>query len=113
MTNETKLVLVKLLHTAVWWLMVAATAYALWASLVDRIDGWFFACIGLIVAEVAVLVARRFKCPLTSVAERYTDARDPAFDIYLPSWVAKHNVRIFSVVFVVSIVANVVVRLRP
>lgn len=109
-SHGTKLVLVKLLHTAIWIVMAAATAYVLTASLQDRFDTWFFVSLALIGGEVVVLVVRRFKCPLTSIAERYTDDREPDFDIYLPRWLAEYNVRIFTAIFILGLLANVVVR---
>lgn len=111
MIPANKLVAIKVLHTAIWVVMAAATAYALTASLRDRFDAWFFVSVGLIGGEVLVLAATRFKCPLTTLAERYTEDRGPTFDIYLPRWVAEHNVRIFTAIFVLGLLANVLVRL--
>lgn len=111
MTREGKLIAIKLLHTAIWLVMTAATAYALTASLLDRFDAWFFASVALIGGEVLVLVVRRFECPLTTIAERYTAERSPTFDIYLPRWVAEHNIRIFTAIFILGLLANLVVRL--
>jgi hypothetical protein len=111
MTPANKLTAIKVLHTAIWLVMAVATAYALTASLSDDFDAWFFVSVGLIGGEVLVLVARRFTCPLTTIAERYTDDRSPTFDIYLPRWVAKHNIRIFTAIFVLGLLANLLVRL--
>ena len=111
MTSANKLTAIKVLHTAIWVGMAAATAYALTASLRDHFDAWFFVSVALIGGEVLVLVLRRFKCPLTTIAERYTEDRSPTFDIYLPQWVAKHNIRIFTAIFVLGLLANLLVRL--
>ncbi len=110
MTSSTKLILVKLLHTAVWLLMAGATFLALHNSLIHRFDTAFFVSIALISAEVLVLLVSRFKCPLTSLAERYTKDRQPEFDIYLPRWVAKHNIRIFTTIFVLGVLGNLLSR---
>lgn len=111
MLPANKLIAIKVVHTGIWVVMAAATAYALAASLGNHFDVLFFVSAALIGGEVLVLVARRFTCPLTSIAERYTDDRSPTFDIYLPRWVAKHNIRIFTAIFIFGLLANLLVRL--
>jgi polyferredoxin len=53
--------------------------------------------------ESAVLIFNGWTCPLTSIAERYTDERQHNFDIYLPEIVAKYNKLIFGTIFVVGL----------
>lgn len=105
------LVVIKLVHTCVWIVMAASVFYSLYAGFIGRFDTWFWLAAGLIGAEVAVLIANGWKCPLTNVAERCTDDRGDAFDIYLPRWLARHNVKIFTVILVVGAIACTVRRL--
>jgi len=58
----------------------------------------------IVLFEVAILVVNGWRCPLTSLAARYTDDRRDNFDIYLPEWLAKHNKLIFGVIFCIGIV---------
>lgn len=111
MNKATKLTLVKSLHTLVWLIMAIATFYGIAASLLDRFDICFFVSLGLITGEVLILLVTRFKCPLTTIAERYTDERDPTFDIYLPRWLAEHNIRIFTIIILLGGLANLLIRL--
>lgn len=110
MTASTRLILVKTLHTVVWAIMAFAAFYAIFASMNDRFDRRFFVAVGLISFEVLVLVLNRWKCPLTTVAEKLTGDRAANFDIYLPEWIARHNIRIFTAIFVLGVLANVVKR---
>lgn len=57
----------------------------------------------VIFVEVVVLVANRWRCPLTDVAARYTDDRRDNFDIYLPLWLARHNKEIFGGLYAAGI----------
>ena len=59
--------------------------------------------IAIVFVEVAVLVANRWRCPLTAVAARYTEDRRDNFDIYLPAWLARHNKEIFGGLYVAGI----------
>jgi hypothetical protein len=57
---------------------------------------------GLVWIECAVLAVNHWRCPLTDVAGRYTEARSDNFDIYLPLWLARYNKIIFGTLFVLG-----------
>ena len=50
---------------------------------------------------------RRWRCPLTLVAERYTTDRSANFDIFLPERLARWNKEIFGTLFLVGVVTLV------
>lgn len=93
------LVVVKVVHTVVWAIFAGCIFAIPVASLCDhhRTAAWLTA---VVAGEVVVLVVNRWRCPLTSVAARYTDDRRPNFDIYLPQWLARHNKLVFGVLYV-------------
>ena len=65
-----------------------------------RAAAWLAAIVSV---EVVVLVINRWRCPLTSVAARYTDDRRENFDIYLPVWLAKYNKLIFGALYLAGV----------
>jgi hypothetical protein len=95
------LVAVKLVHTAIWVFFVACI-------IAMPVAGWYkhfgFALLlcGFVLFECAVLAMNRGKCPLTTIASRFTADRSPAFDIYLPQWLARWNKVVFGAMFVVN-----------
>ncbi|WP_438447821.1 hypothetical protein [Gorillibacterium sp. sgz5001074] len=105
--NAKKLLALKIAHTVVWAFFVTVIGYIVYAGIVDRIDGTVYAAIGLVVLEGVVLLAFKWRCPLTVWAYRYTDERHPGFDIYLPEWLAKHNKTIFTSIFAAGTVLTV------
>ncbi|MCL2408905.1 MAG: hypothetical protein FWC96_04730 [Oscillospiraceae bacterium] len=104
MRNNTKLILIKLLHTAIWCVMAAAVFYILHAGIFDRINLLVWFCVGLIFVETIVLLIFKWKCPLTLLGRKYTDNTGVGFDIFLPVWLAKNNKLIFSCLFTVGLV---------
>jgi len=101
MTARRNLILVKAVHTIVWVFFVScivAIPVAVWVGRARLA----LAAFALVCVEVAVLALNHWKCPLTAVAARYTDDRGPNFDIYLPTWVARHNKEIFGPLFVLG-----------
>ena len=98
---SSSLVQIKLLHTAVWAVMVGCIL-ALPVAAVARRFGAAIVLTGIILAECLVLAINRGQCPLTGVAARYTADRADNFDIYLPQWLARHNKLIFGTLFVID-----------
>ena len=93
---------IKVVHTFAW----ALFAGCILALPIVAWRGQFalsLLLIAIVSVEVLVLIANRLRCPLTSVAARYTDDRRPNFDIYLPLWIARYNKQIFGPLFVAGI----------
>jgi hypothetical protein len=98
MTSDTALVTIKVAHTVVWVFFVAcifAIPVASWLG-EHRAAAWFAA---IVFIDVAILLLNKWRCPLTSMAARYTDNRRDNFDIYLPEWLAKYNKHIFGTLY--------------
>jgi hypothetical protein len=94
---------IRIVHTAVW-AVFAGSIIAI--PVLAMRELWFAASalISLVLVECVVLAVNRMRCPLTSVAARYTEDRQDNFDIYLPLWLAKHNKFIFGWLFVAGLV---------
>lgn len=98
---------VKTVHTLAWTLF-AGCIVALPVMAWQKDFRAAFILIAIVSLEVLVLLANRFRCPLTAVAARYTDDRRDNFDIYLPLWVARYNKQIFGSLFVLGILYTIV-----
>ena len=96
------LVVIKLLHTAVW-LFLEGCIVAIPFAGVRREYRSAAGLIGLVLVECAVLATNRGRCPLTDLAARYTEERKANFDIYLPLWLARHNKTIFGALFAAAV----------
>ena len=103
MNPAASLRLVKVVHTLAWALFagcILALPIAAWRGEF----GLALVLAGIVMVEVVVLAANRFRCPLTDVAARYTDDRRDNFDIYLPLWLARYNKQIFGTLFIGGLV---------
>ena len=100
-----RLHIVKLIHTVAWAFFAACVVGIPLAASVRRFDA-AFVLIGLVAIESVVLVVNAWQCPLTAVAARYTDDRQPNFDIYLPRWLARYNKEIFGPLYLLGIVST-------
>jgi hypothetical protein len=93
---------IKVAHTVVWALLVGvilAIPVMAWQERFTTVA----VLTAIMLAEVGVLLANGWRCPLTSLAARYTDDRCANFDIYLPLWLAANNKRIFGSIFALGV----------
>ncbi|MCL2562674.1 MAG: hypothetical protein FWE08_01380 [Oscillospiraceae bacterium] len=102
--KNTPLTRIKLIHTAIWLIFVAAILYIFYAGIFDRITPLVWLCIGLVCIEGIVLLLCKGKCPLTLLGYRYADNPQVGFDIFLPAWLARHNKLIFSTLFAIGFI---------
>ncbi len=101
MTDNSKLVIIKLIHTLIWVFFNVVIFYLLYAVLTDKIDKWVWICLGLIALETVTLIIFKRVCPVTLVARRYSGSTRHNFDIYLPEWLAKYNKQIYTVIVII------------
>jgi hypothetical protein len=94
---------IKVFHTLVW-AVFAGAILAIPVSVVMNRRRLAVVLIALVCIECLVLALNGMRCPLTSVAARYTDDRRDNFDIYLPLWLARHNKEVFGTLFVAALV---------
>ena len=99
-----RLIWVKTIHTLIWVFFNIVIFYLLYAVIVNKIDKWVWICIGLIVMEGLVLLIFKRVCPVTLIARKYSDSTRDNFDIYLPNWLAKYNMEIYSFIVLIAIV---------
>ena len=104
MKKHQKLRQIKLLHTIIWAVMVAAILYIIYSGWSGQISVLTYAALIVIGLEVVVLLANNWVCPLTPVARKYSDSPKPNFDIYLPEWLAKYNKEIFGTLLLMGVV---------
>ncbi len=88
--------LLKTLHTLIWALMAGSNFLAFYFALIGRFDAWFWVPASLLALEILIIVLNRWRCPISKIAERYTQERQANFDIYLPEWLARYNIQIFA-----------------
>jgi len=100
---NTKLILLKTLHTIIWLFFNVVLGYMAYAVITNRIDRYVWIGIGLVVLEGVVLLIFNKMCPLTLVARQYSDSTKDNFDIYLPNWLAKYNKLIYTTIFILIV----------
>ncbi len=93
---------VKIIHSLIWVVMVAAIFYTLFSGVTGRINWLTFFSVGLIFLETFVLVVNKWACPLTIIAKRTKSDWKDGDDIFLPKWLAKHNKEIFGTIFLIG-----------
>ena len=104
MNPQQKLLLLKLLHTFIWFFFVVVIFYILYSGISNRINMYTWIAIGLIIGEGLTLVLFKMFCPITVLARKYSDSDKDNFDIFLPNWLARYNKIIFTSIYVVGLI---------
>lgn len=107
MKNESKLILVKSLHTLIWLFFNFVIFYMLYEVVADKIDKWLWIGWALIILEGLTLLLFKFFCPLTVIARRYSNSTKDNFDIYLPNWLAKYNKLIYTSIMGIILILTI------
>jgi CBS domain containing-hemolysin-like protein len=100
---------IKLVHTAIFWVLSSCVVYALFSGITARITTWTWIAVGAVILEGVVLLAFGGICPLTLLAERLGAERGSVADIFLPKWLAD---RIFPICGTTYGVAVLVILVR-
>jgi hypothetical protein len=104
MRDESKLILIKTIHTIIWVFFNFVIFYMLYAAITNKLD--YRLCIGycLFILEGIILLAFKFFCPLTVMARKYSNSTKANFDIYIPNWLAKYNKTIYTTILMIVII---------
>ncbi|TYQ26190.1 hypothetical protein PseudUWO311_13240 [Pseudanabaena sp. UWO311] len=104
MSIQTKLRLIKLIHTAIWIFFNFVIFYMLYAAIANKLDLWLWIGYGFVFLEGLILLAFKSHCPLNLLARQYTNSTKDNFDIYLPDWLAKYTKSIYTTIFAITII---------
>jgi len=107
MRNETKLTLIKIVHTIIWLFFNVVIFYMLYAVLINKLDIWLWIGYGLFILEGIILLIFKFFCPLTVMARKYSGSTKDNFDIYIPNWLARHNKLIYTSILVIIFIITI------
>lgn len=107
MQPQTKLIVVKIIHTLVWVFFNVVIFYMLYAVIINKIDRWLWTGYALVAVEGLILVVFKFFCPLTLIARKYSASSKDNFDIYLPNWLAKYTKLIYTSIMGIIIIITI------
>jgi hypothetical protein len=99
MESETKLTLIKIIHTAIWVFFNFVIFYMLYAAIANKLDLWLWIGYGFVFLEGLTL--------LTFKSRKYTNSTKDNFDIYLPTWLAKYTKLIYTTIFVIILIITI------
>ncbi len=94
-----KLLLIKSLHTIIFFFMIICLFYILYCSITKTYNWLLLVAIGAISLEGIALILNNWRCPMTTLAERLGAEKGSVVDIFLPQWISRHVFRASTVLF--------------
>lgn len=101
---------IKTIHTLIWIVMTVSNFLAFYLAFLGNFSAWFWIPFSLLLLESIIIVLNKGRCPITPIAEKYTENRQANFDIYLPLWLAKYNIQIFTALIFIEAITVLVKR---
>lgn len=95
---------IKLLHTLIFFLMSACLLYILYAGVTKTFNWVLLMAIAAIFIEGIVLILNKWRCPLTSLAEKYGADNGSVTGMFLPGAIARNVFKIAIVLFPAELV---------
>ncbi len=99
-----KVFAIKLVHSIIFFFMVACLCYILYCAVAGRYDWTLLLALLAIVVEGLALLLNRGKCPFTGLAEKYGSANGAVTDLFLPVWFTRHVFKIAVVVAIIELI---------
>ena len=98
-----KLLLIKSVHSLIFWFQTACLTYILYAGITRTLGSILLIPVGSILLNGLLLLLNKGRCPFTTLAERQGAEKGSVTDIFLPDWMAHNLFRVSSVVFSVEL----------
>ncbi|SPF42549.1 conserved membrane hypothetical protein [Candidatus Desulfosporosinus infrequens] len=104
MSNASKLLALKIVHTTIWVFYVSILVYMYYLVFLNKIDYTFWIAVFSVCLEATIVLIFGWKCPLTVYMERYVEKNEVCSDIFLPQWLAKYNKNGYSILFFLCLI---------
>ncbi len=99
-----KIILIKLIHSLIFWFQMACIAYLLYAAITRDFYIFILIPIGSILLNGLLLALNKGRCPFTNLAEQYGAERGSVTDLFLPDFIARNIFRACTPFFVAELV---------
>jgi len=104
MMQSKKIFAIKFVHSVIFIFMVACLGYILYCAITRRYDWTLLVALAAIFIEGLALLLNRWRCPLTTLAERYGATDGAVTDIFLPDWLTRHTFKISTVIVIIELI---------
>ncbi len=99
-----KVFAIKFIHSVLFWLMVFSLFYILYGAITSTYDWTLLTAVGIITIEGLSLAFNHWRCPLTTLAEKYGAENGAVTYIFLPKLCARYVFKFSMVLFAIEIV---------
>ncbi len=95
---------IKSIHLVLFILMIISLFYALYCAIAGIYNWLLLAAIIMILIEGVSIALNHFRCPLTTLAERYGAENGAVTHIIVGKWAARYVFKFFTVLFIIELI---------
>ena len=102
--ENNKVFTIKFIHSAIFFFMVFCLFYILYAAIVRKYDWILLTAAAMILIDGASIALNRWRCPLTTLAEKHGAADGAITHMFMPRRCVPYVFKFFIVLYVVELV---------
>ena len=95
---------IKAIHLTLFFLMIISLFYALYCAIAGLYNWLLLTALIMIAIDGISIAMNHWKCPLTTLAERYGAANGAVTHLIMPKWAARYVFKFFIVLFVIELI---------
>ena len=99
-----RLTVVRRAHTIIYIVMACATLYVFYCGLSGQRDLLLTISAALVALEGVVFLGNGFRCPLTTLAQRYGDPTGHVGDTHFPERCTRYTFRVFGTLYAMGVI---------
>ena len=103
MENKTVFV-IKFIHSVLFWLMAFCLFYILYCAITGKYDWTLLTAVVIIFLEGLSLAFNHWRCPLTTLAEKYGAENGAITHLFMPVFCARYVFTFFGVLFSLELI---------
>jgi hypothetical protein len=104
MIKNKKIFFIKLIHSIIFFFMVACLVYIFYCAVAQRYDWTLLFALSAIFIEGLALFINRGECPFTNLARKYGAVKGSVTDLFIPMQLARHTFTISITIFIIELV---------
>ena len=102
--ENNKVFIIKLIHSVIFFFMIFCLFYILYCAIISKYDWTLLVALAIIILEGLSLAFNHWRCPLTTLAEKYGAENGAVTDIFLPTWCARNVFKFSFALFAIEVI---------
>ena len=102
--ENTTVFTIKAIHLFLFILMIISLFYALYCAIAGVYNWWLVAALLMILIDGISIALNRWRCPLTTLAEKHGAANGAVTHLIVGKWASQYVFKFFIALFIIELI---------